>query len=62
LINHESEIENDNEIRNRQIREIKLGKEVLPQQETAEKKQKEVRKRKAETEIQYRCVPKTGLE
>lgn len=37
LIDHEAETESDKENRNRQIREIKVGKEVLPQQETVEK-------------------------
>lgn len=60
MIDHESETENGKEIRNRQIREIKMGKKVLPQQETAEKETE--RKRKAETEIHYRSMVKTDLE
>jgi hypothetical protein len=47
LIDHESETENDKEIRNRQIREIKVGKEVLPQQETVERETGRKKKEKS---------------
>ena len=47
LIDHETETKNDKEIRNRQIREIKIGKEVLPQQETVEKETERKNKEKS---------------
>lgn len=47
LIDDESETENGKEIRNRQIRKIKVGKEVLPQQETAEKETERKKKEKS---------------